>query len=92
MENNIDLPEKYRKLFNDILIMMEKETGDMYQFTINKFGEYNDNKYIIGDFKKRKQKIQVYDMKPEYKELEGVYNNMKEIRENYLFKCYRILR
>jgi len=65
--------------------MMEKDTGHMYQITINKFGEYNDNKYVIGCFKNRKQKIQVYDMKPEYKELEGFYNNMKEIREKIIY-------
>ncbi len=29
---------------------MEHEMGQMYQITLNKFGDYHNVKYVVGDF------------------------------------------
>jgi hypothetical protein len=76
-----DIPQKYKDLLQDVLNQMETETGNLYQFTVNKFGNPSNYNYVVGDFKNRKFKIEVYDMDPEYKELEGVYDSRNAVLE-----------
>lgn len=88
-----DIPEKYKELLSTVLNQMESETGNMYQFTVNKFGNPSNYNCIIGNFKNRNIKIEVYDTKPKYKELVDVYdsrvdlvNKIKNLRCNEIFE------
>jgi len=73
-----DISQKYKDMLQNILEQMEKETGKMYKITVNTFGIHYNYNCVIGGFN-REYKIQVCEMKPEYKELEGIYNNKNEI-------------
>ena len=73
-----NIPQKYKDMLQNILELMEKETGNMYQFTVNTFGVQNHYNCIIGNFN-RNYKIKICEMKSGYEELEGIYNNKKEI-------------
>lgn len=74
-----DIPQKYEELLQNVLNEMELETGNMYQFTVCKFGNPSNYNCVIGQFKKRNFKIEVHSMDPEYKELEGMYNSRNEV-------------
>ena len=88
-----NIPQKYKDLLQNVLNQMESETGDMYQFTVNKFGNPSNYNFIIGKFTNRNMKIQVYDMELEFKDLEGLYDSrdcviakIKEFRTADLFE------
>jgi len=87
-----NIPQKYKDLLQTLLNQMETETGNMYQFTVNKFGNPSNYNYIVGDFKNRNMKIEVYDMKLDYKLLEGIYDSrndiLKKIKELRSFEIY----
>lgn len=68
-----DIPDKYKEQLNEIRETMEREMGTMYSFTIQKFGNYSNQVCILGDLAQRNQKVEIYDMEPQYKELEGIY-------------------
>jgi hypothetical protein len=76
-----DIPQKYKDALQNILDQMESETDSMYQFTVNKFGNPSNYNYVIGEFKNRPLKIEIYNMNAEYSELEGIYNSRNEILE-----------
>lgn len=85
MDNNEDkvikIPAKYHEQFSNVLDALEKETGLLYQITIAQHNTYIDNNLILGEFSKRNIKIMVYDMDDEYKELEGIYDNIDNVKE-----------
>ncbi|QKF94447.1 hypothetical protein QKU48_gp0989 [Fadolivirus algeromassiliense] len=74
-----EIPQKYKDMLLNVLDCMELETGNMYQFTVHKFGNYSNQSCIIGNFNTRPHKIEVYDMDQEYKELEDIYDNREQI-------------
>ncbi len=80
-KNILDVPEKYQKMLKGIVDMMEHEMGQMYQITVNKFGDYHNVKCVVGGFESRNNKVLVYDMDAEHKELEGTYNNLREVED-----------
>lgn len=84
MQFNDPFPKSYQKLLEDILNQLEAETGQLYQFTINKFGTANNENLVIGDFNSRPSRIEVYDMDPDYRGLQGIYNNKSEIENKIL--------
>lgn len=78
------LPVKYQAQLTELLAALEKETGEMFQFTVDRFGErlsYNQKKNIIGDFSTRSQKVLVYDMSPGHEELEGTYDSIADVEK-----------
>ncbi len=83
-----DIPQKYKDSLQTVLDQMETETGSMYQFTVNKFGNPSNYNCIVGDFGERNSKIQVYDMDPAYQELEGIYQNRKDIENRIQEYCW----
>lgn len=91
------IPIKYKDILQKVLNEIESETGDMYQITINKFGNYSSDNFILGDFDSRAGSIvEVYDVDPEYKELEGIYYDLdtlkfkiKLLRGNELFHDFK---
>lgn len=68
-----DIPQKYKERLQALLEEMEAETHDMYQFTINKFGNSTNYNYVVGEFKSRDKPIVIYGMKEGYEALEGGY-------------------
>jgi len=88
-----NIQPKYKEALQQLLNQMEKETGNMYQITVNKFGNYHDCACIIGEFKKRELMLRVFDMDPEYKALEGIYlskadidKKLQELREQEMYE------
>lgn len=69
------LSGEHQALLQSVLDQIEKESGSMYQITVHKFGKYADKQIVVGDFTKRENPIEVYDMKPGYEELNGTYPN-----------------
>jgi hypothetical protein len=92
----MEIPDKFRGAFQSLLDQMEQETGNLYQLKIDQFDylrTYSEPEYTIGDFTTRPFQIEIYDMKPEYKALEGLYNTrndvinkIQELRCNDLFE------
>lgn len=80
MDKSITVPDHYKVQLEELLNNLEKETGQIYQFTVNQFGFYSNINMIIGDFTKRNLKIEVYEIDPEYSELLGIYNCREEFQ------------
>lgn len=83
MKQRSEIPQKYKDMLQNVLNEMENETGNMYQFTINRFGNPSNYNCIVGEFKTRDMKVQVFDMDSDHKELEGIYDSVNQI-ENKL--------
>lgn len=75
-----DIPEKYQQALSEILQQLESETGSLYQFRVEKFGQPKTSS-VIGSFLRREEKIEVYSMNEEYKALEGIYENYSELQK-----------
>lgn len=80
-DKEIEIPQKYKDALQTMLNTMESETGEMYQFTVNKFGCYSNYNCVIGNFNKRPHKIEIYNMDPNYQLLEGVYDDKEAVRK-----------
>ena len=70
------IDEKYSKKLKELLDDIEKETRSKFKITIEEWG---NGKQCIGDFELRQDKVLVYDMDKEYKELEGEYKSVKDV-------------
>lgn len=79
MNNKIRIPEKYYDQLVQLLTQMESETKNKYKITISQFGHYSNEDLVIGDFNNRQQTISVVNMKPKYKELEGLYSSIEKL-------------
>jgi hypothetical protein len=73
----MELPEKYKLQFKNLLQEMEAETGELFQITIDKFNDIKAN-YVLGDFTTRNCKLEIYEILPEYNELIGTYDSREE--------------
>lgn len=80
MSKQIDLPKDCKDLIQQILDYIETETGEMHEIKISRFGHYEQHSLVIGDFEKRTNKIEVYEMEEEYKELIGIYDSKNDVR------------
>src|SRR5437868_10406238 len=70
--------DKYNQQFQQILNSLEQETGCLYQLNIIK---HNSNGVcIIGDLNNRKLQVEVYDMSEEFKQLEGIYDSLDDVK------------
>jgi hypothetical protein len=91
MESNHSVPPAYIEQLQTVLSQLESETGSMYQITLQQFG--HNGTHIVGNFDKRPNQIEVYNMDPLFQELNGVYqskdeivNKIKELRANDIFE------
>lgn len=81
MSNSV-IPEKYLNSLKSILEELELETGLMFQITIEQFGKsFSHNENVIGDFTKRKNRLEVFETEPDYDELLGIYESRDDIKK-----------
>jgi hypothetical protein len=86
MREKANIPQKYKDMLRNVLKLMEEETGNMYEFTVNTFGIHQQFNCIIGHFN-RMCKIKVSNMKPGYEELEGIYDNIGNVNMKIKMLC-----
>lgn len=79
MRQRSEIPQKYKDMLQNVLTQMESETGNMYQFTVNRFGNPSNYNCVVGEFKTRNKKVEVYEMDTDHKELEGIYDSINDI-------------
>lgn len=75
------VPDKFVSAFNILLEELERETGILYSVSVHETGSYKP--LVIKPFERRRKYI-VCDMKSEYKELEGEYNSIYEIKKKII--------
>jgi len=95
MDSELSIDSKYKNELNALRRKMEAETGKLFQFTINQFNTEESLK--LGDFLKRKNKIEV-TIFPTYEKVElekgenidvisaiqslsGIYSNIEELQD-----------
>lgn len=72
-----EIPKKYQDMLQSLLDDLEKETGKTLEITIKEFGPSDDLTkwhHTFGSINSR-ESIRVYNMKPEYAELEAYYDS-----------------
>ena len=75
--NIMNFPEYYKSKFILLLNELEQDTGNMYQLDI--FQHDVSGKIILNEFVKRSYKVEVFNMKESYKELNGIYDNLEAV-------------
>lgn len=70
-----DIPEGYKEQFERLLAKMSEETGGRYKVEVHQWGCVLPTP--IGKYGK---KIEVYEMKKDFEQLNGVYANKKEFK------------
>ena len=79
MDKQVDLPQKYLKLLDHTRKYLETHTNNLYQIELYQFG--TKDRIVLGNFESRELKIQVSQMEKNYEELNGMYNNIDDIRK-----------
>ena len=80
------IPDKYATEFINMINKMEEETGNMYELTVKQFGSMSNYNVTLCSFENRNNYV-IFDMKDKYKDLEGNYTSIKEIKDKIeLFK------
>jgi|SRR5579872_51704 len=74
------LPEKYRTSLEALLTVLQIETGHLYQMHISKYGDLTGG-LTINAFKDNPRALAIYDMDPEFTELNGSYVSLGDVRQ-----------
>jgi len=77
----LQLPAERKAQLEEIHRLLEAETQEKYQFTIQKFGDSGTNPSVIGDFKTLSGFVLVFDMHDDYALLNGTYHSRQDLRE-----------
>ncbi len=96
LDTPLEISQKYKDALQEVHAQIESETGEMYQFKVEKFDTRNNECHYVGKFIGRNKRIEIYDMKTSYfdmfsdqnrslpedvLQLNGIYNNIKEFED-----------
>jgi hypothetical protein len=74
------LPLKYLISLKNFLTELQTETGDLYQVHISKYGDMSGG-LTVNAFKDNTWALVIYDMNPDFEELNGSYASLEEVRQ-----------
>ncbi len=82
----ISIDPHIQSILESSMDKLESESGNKYNLTVHQYGKYIQSDLVLRPFDQRNTYM-VYDMKDEYKALEGKYDSYQQVKDRLRDLC-----